>query len=397
MTGILCISSYFKGNEFMEAAKKEGAEIVLVAKETLLDKPWAHDSIDRIFPMPDLEKLPDMIYAVTYLARTHQFDRIVALDEYDVPMAATLREHMLVPGMGATVARRFRDKLFMRNAAQEAGFKVPAFSPVLNHARLHEFTQDVPPPWVLKPRWEAGAMGIKRVYNSDELWGYVHELGDEQSFRVLEQFVPGDVYHVDALTVDGKTIFNSAQKYGHPPLNVAHDGGIFSTRTLPINKGDGAKLKTLNSKLIKALGMQNGATHAEFIKGHDDGEFYMLEIAGRVGGAHISDLIEMTSGINLWAEWGRLEVALARGETYKLPKVSKRYGGLLVCLAKQDHPDLSAYDDPEVIWRLDKKNHAGLIVTAEKPDRIETLVNAYCDRFVHDFMAVAPPLDHPAE
>ena len=91
--------------------------------------------------------LPDIVAAVTHLARNHKIDRIVALDEYDMETAATLREHLRVPGMGLTTMRYFRDKLAMRGRAKEVGVPVPEFIHVLNHAALNEFTCSINCDW----------------------------------------------------------------------------------------------------------------------------------------------------------------------------------------------------------------------------------------------------------
>jgi biotin carboxylase len=238
-------------------------------------------------------------------------------------------------------------------------------------------------------------MGIKKIHNSEELWRWFDQLGDQQSGFLLEQFIPGDVFHVDSIIWDGEILFASAQQYGQPPMSVAHGGGVFTTRTLPTDSDETIALQKMNTQVIGALGMNRGVTHAEFIRAHEDGHYYFLEIAGRVGGAHISDLIEAASGINPWSEWARIEIANARGETYTLPTPTPKYGGLLVCLSRQEHPDLSAYQDSEVVWRMDKKNHAGLIVTSEKPERVRELLDQYTERFGYDFLAVAPPKDKP--
>lgn len=392
---IICITSYFKGNEFMVQAKKEGCHIILLTEEKLKDANWVHDSIDEKFLMPDLSKLPDVIYAVSYLARTNKIAAIVPLDEYDVEMAAILREHLQIPGMSMSQTKTFRDKLAMRNATQNAGINVPPFSRVINHDEIHHYMNTVPAPWVLKPRLEAGAMGIKKINNQDELWHWVNELGDQQSFRVLEQFIPGDVFHIDSIVDNGKIIFTSVQKYGQPPIDVAHDGGVFITQTLPAKDADAKKLLPLNKKVIKALKMAHGVTHAEFIKAHEDGKYYFLEIAGRVGGASISDLVEAATGVNLWAEWARLEIAHLRGEKYTLPEVKSLQAGLLVSLAKQEYPDMSGFTDPEVVWKMNKKQHAGIIVVAETKERVDELITSYQERFIQDFLAIAPPLDKP--
>jgi biotin carboxylase len=390
MTTILAMSSYFKGEDLLRECRRQGARTILLTEEKLKDDPWPRDSIDEVFLMPNLGKLPDMIYAVSYLARTEAIDRIIPLDEYDVEMAGILREHLRLPGMGMTQTKNFRDKLAMRQVVRAAGLREPAFSPVVNHDAIREFTRRVPAPWVLKPRLEAGAMGIKRISHEGELWDAIHQLGDQASFRVLEQYVPGDVYHVDALTVDGETLFVNVSRYGRPPLNVSHDGGVFTTYTLSPDDPDAEALVEMNRRVIEALGHRHGPTHAEFIKAHGDGQFNFLEIAARVGGAHIADLVAAATGVNLWAEWARLEIATARGDTYTLPPVKHMHGSLLVCLARQQWPDLSVYDAPEVVWKLHKEQHAGLILVSEDRERIEQLRNEYLERFGNDFLAVAP-------
>ncbi|MEO8608084.1 MAG: ATP-grasp domain-containing protein [Chloroflexota bacterium] len=392
---ILAISSYFKGEAFLRQAKKEGARVLLLTEEKIAGENWPRESIDEVFLMPDLSKTQDVINAVSYLCRSQVIDRIIALDEYDVENVATLREHLRLPGMGQSATRFFRDKLAMRIKTSENGILVPIFSPVFNYDRLRDFMDRVPPPWALKPRTEAGAMGIKKINNSEELWRWFDQLGDQQSGFLLEQFVPGDVFHVDSIIWDGKILFASAQQYGQPPLTVAHGGGVFVSRTLAPDSAEATALKTLNEQVISGLGMWRGVTHAEYIKANADGRIYFLEIAARVGGAHISDLVEAATGINLWAEWARIEIATVRNESYKLPKTKHQFGGLLVCLARQEHPDLSAYNDPEVVWKLDKKQHAGLIVTSDKADRVTTLIDGYVGRFAEDFLAVAPPKDKP--
>lgn len=389
MTTILAISSYLKGEALLYESKRLGAHTLLLTEEKLKDE-WPRDAFDEMFQMPNLSKLPDVLYAVSYLARTRKIDAIIPLDEYDVEMAAILREHLRLRGMGMTQTKNFRDKLAMREVTSRAGLRVPAFVGVINHEDIHNYTDHVAPPWVLKPRLEAGAMGIKRVANKDELWWFINELGDQASFRVLEHYVPGDVYHADALTVNGETIFVNVSRYGRPPLNVSHDGGVFTTYTLPASDPDAGAIIGMNRQVIEALGHTHGPTHAEFIKGHADGQFYFLEIAARVGGAHIADLVAAATGVNLWAEWAKLEIAIARGESYSLPPLKNLHGALLVCLAKQEWPDLNAYNAPEVVWRIHKLHHAGLIVAGEDRATIDALRAEYGERFVQDFLAVAP-------
>src|SRR3972149_829608 len=166
---LLCLASFFKGVAFRQGSKRLGCKVIVVAKESFKDEAWPRESIDEIYFMPDLTQRPDIIYAVSYLARAHVLDQIIALDDYDVETAAHLREHMRLPGMGDSLARHFRDKLAMRTAARAGGVPVPEFPGFFTHDGLREFMARVPPPWLLKPRSEASSMGIKRVEQESDL------------------------------------------------------------------------------------------------------------------------------------------------------------------------------------------------------------------------------------
>ncbi|MBL8204989.1 MAG: ATP-grasp domain-containing protein [Blastocatellia bacterium] len=395
---VLCLASYEKGEDLIRECKQQGCTVILVTIEKLKDaETWPRDCIDEFFvmPDPDLTKQPDITYAISYLARTRKIDCLIALDEFDIEVAAALREHLRVPGMGDTTARYFRDKLAMRVQAKDSGLLVPEFSRVVNHDELREFMERVPPPWVLKPRTSASAIGIKKIQQPNDLWKALDELGDQQSFHVLEQFVPGEIYHVDSIISENEVVFANVQKYGSPPMAVMHDGGIFTSYGVPRDSADEQALQAANREIIKAFKMVRGVTHAEFIKGRADGKFYFLEIASRVGGAFINDVVKAARGINLWREWARVEITRRDAEPYLLPEVKHDYAGIIISLARQESPDLSGYTDPEIVFRLNKKHHAGLVVESPDPSRVQLLLDSYTERYYQDFHTSAPPPDKP--
>ncbi len=391
---ILCLASYYKGVRFLQQCKKEGCTVLLLTVEGHLKDDWPRDHLDEVFAMPQEtlnEKKQEVIHAVSYLARTRKIDRIVPLDDYDVEVAAMLREHMRIPGMGDTTVRYFRDKLAMREKAHDSGILVPPFVQILNYDTVRAFMKEVPGPWVLKPRSEAAALGIKRVLSADELWPLIEELGDKQSNYLLEKMIPGDVYHVDAITSEKQVIFAEAHRYRRPILQITQEGGIFGTATLPRGGEEERELLAFHEKLIHTLGLVRGVSHTEFIKGRDDGKLYFLETAARAGGAHITDLVEASTGINLWEEWARIEIAQGKWP-YELPPHRRDYAGLLNSLAQQERPDTSAYNDPEIWMRLlEKTHHAGFILRSERHERITELLDTYEERMMRDFLAVLPP------
>ena len=391
---VLCISSAVKGQAFVRELKRQGCIVILLTEERYRDDPdWPYDAVDHIVYMPSLTRKQDVLNHVSYMYRGWQIDLIVPLDDYEVEMAASLREHLRMSGMGESAARFFRDKLAMRMRAREADLAVPEFTAVFNYDVLREFMARVPPPYLLKPRSEAGAMGIKRCDNTEQVWRWLDQLGDNQAGYLLEQFVPSDVFHIDSVIWRGQILFSVASAYGRPPLSVSHGGGVFTSRTLPVGTPETQALLDMNAHALTALGLSNGVSHLEILRGQTDGKLRFLECAARVGGANISDMIEQGTGINPWTEWARIELAQLRGESYTLPTARRDSAGILVCLAKQEWPDLAAYADPEVIWRMHKPYHAGLIVTSPDSARVQTLLNHYAERFAQDFLTTGKPLE----
>ena len=391
---ILCVSTYEKGQEFIRTCKANGCTVYLLTVEKLRNADWPREAIDEMFFMPEELPLPQLLNAVSYAARTRKIDRIVALDEFDMENVSAIREHLRIPGMGLTTVRYFRDKLAMRARAKELGVRVPEFVHVLNHDALREFMNFVPGPWLLKPRSQASGIGMKKIQRSEDLWPWLERLGDEQSHFLLEQFVPGSVFHVDSIVSEKDVLFAEAHAYGEPPLAVSHGGGVFTTRTLERDSADAKALQAINRELIEGLGLMRGVTHAEFLKAEADGKFYFIEIAARVGGAYISDVIDHATGVNLWREWAKLEVGAGKSP-YALPNACKDYAGVIVSLAKQEQPDTSAYRDPEIVFRVKKYHHAGFIVKSANAFRVQELLESYARRFVNDFVASQPVPDKP--
>lgn len=402
---IVCVASYFKGADFLRECRRQGWRVALLTREKLRAAAWPSESIDDLLTVSDYvesghTEMEAYLHAVSDFATQHKPQRIVALEESDVITAARLREHLCLPGLDTTTARHFRDKLAMRVRGQEIGLLQPAFVHLLNYQEIGEFMERVPPPWLVKPRADASSIGITRLQSTEEVWRTKAALDARASPRersvyyLLESSIPGAVYHVDALTVAGQVVFAGVNRYGRPPLEVTQQGGVASSFTLPYEAAERAELLRLNEKLLLRFGLHNGASHAEFIKSATDGQFYFLEVAARVGGAYTAETHEAATGLNLWREWARCETATV-AHPYELPALQQHYSGLVVSLARQEWPDTSGYDDPEIVYRVVKPWHAGLIVQAPQFARVQALLAQYERRFQHDFTARAPQPERP--
>lgn len=378
----------------MRACKELGSTVYLLTDQKLANADWPHEAIDEMFYLPSpsnsAEDLENMLLGLAHAMRSRRIDRVVALDDFDVEKGALIRETFRIDGMGQTTSRYFRDKLAMRTRAAAAGIRVPAFSSLFHDETVTTFLQTTEAPWLIKPRSEASATGIRKVHSLDEAWSVIHSLGDHRYQFLIEEFKPGRVYHADSLSVEGRAVFTRVSQYLATPMEVAHGGGVFRTNTLPNDSLDTTAIRQLNNQVLEAFGMRYSASHSEYIRGDHDGELYFLETASRVGGAHIAEMVEAASDVNLWREWAKLETAIARKEHYVPPVDQPYHAGLIVSLARQQWPDMSVFTDPEIQWRINKEYHVGLIVRSDDRTRILQLLDEYMHRIYREFHASAP-------
>ena len=397
---IVCISCYYKGYDFMDEMKKLGNKVILITSENIKEKNWPWHAIDEVFYMQEVEpsvwNLDHLVQGFSHLMKTRQVDAVIALDDYDVEKAALIRETFRITGMGQTTHRYFRDKLAMRQMAKDSGIDVPEFSSVFNDEILNKFTDKVPAPWVLKPRSEASATGIIKLNSKEELWEALEKTGEERYKFLLESFKPGDVFHVDSLVYNKEIVFTSASQYLSPPMQVSHEGGIFRTKTLGRYSDEFKALEEANAKVLTNFGLVNGATHTEFIRGKEDGKWYFLETSSRVGGAHIHDLVEASSGINLWHEWARIENALLKDLKYEIAKPTGFSSGLIIALAKDQHPDYEEFNCEEVVRFLPLDYHVGIVYKSDSKERIQQLLDDAAEKINDHFLNIIPPKSKPS-
>jgi hypothetical protein len=396
---ILAISRYYKGSEFLRNGNNLGAEMYLLTSSKLQCEDWPWESIHETFYMDEDSKgdwnIEHLINGLAFTFRSKKFDALVALDDFDVEIVASLREYFRIGGMGDTTARHFRDKLAMRLQAREKNIPSPSFSSLFYDEEINVFLNQNSAPYMIKPRGQASATGIKKVYSKEEAWEQIKALGDNRHKFLIETFKPGSVFHVDTVVWDDKVVFSKTSMYLDTPFEVAHGGGVFRSMALNDNHSDAKALTKINGELLKAFGLRYGASHSEYIK-DQDGNYYFLETASRVGGANLAEMVEAATGINLWGEWAAVEIAFIKGVKYQLPKSKNLSAGIIVSLSKYQHPDLSEFGDQEIWWKMHKEYHIGLVIASENQERITQLLDQYLWIIKEKYHASLPAAERPA-
>lgn len=390
---IVCIASEHKGNEFLEECHDAGWHVTLVTRDKLLDEGWAWTALSDVKTVRDDAAPVDYVRAIANVAGQHSIDRVVGLDEFDILTAAQAREHLQISGISNSYGLRFRDKLRMRNLACDRGIPHPEFARLFNPSEIEAYLDRAPGPWIVKPRTEVSAFGIRRCDTREQVWEVLKGLDERNTWRdhpsqfLIEQFIEGDVFHVDSVVTGGKVVAAGVSRYGTTPLNVSSRGGVYTSFTVEYGSPDRMSLERLNSALLEGFEYRKGVSHAEFLKSSATGEFLLLEVACRVGGAYTANAVEAACGFNLWREWAKLEIE-TDDRPYRAPKLRQDYAGVVLCLARSEHPDTSAYTEPEIMYRISKPRHAGFVVASRSRGRVAELIDSYAARFAEDFLQV---------
>ena len=84
-----------------------------------------------------------------------------------------------------------------------------------------------------------------------------------------------------------------------------------------------------------------------------------------------------------------------KGDNYKLPPVRKDYSGIIISLTRQEWPDMSVFNDPEIVWRMEEPYHVGLVVRSKSREKVIELLDRYADIIQIEYHASAPAPDRP--
>lgn len=370
----------------MEEAAEQGMDVILLTLESLKDAQWPRVSLTEILTMPEGATPQDALRMVLRFARHEIIDRVVALDIGGAETAAFIREEMRLPGIGWSTTRVFSDRVAGRVRAKSSGVHVPPFVRILHHIYIQRWMEATPGPWLLTPRRFNTGEGSRILEREREVWLALEELGDRAHEFFLERYIPGEMFSVDSLYWSGKAVFSAVHVAGRSIHHAGRTGPLVTWQTPNRDSGEIRALRLMDESLVHMLGMVSGVTRSEYVLSDEDNEIYFLETSARIGGALTTEMIEVESGIHPWVEWARIEVAQAYGVDYGLPVgVQKGYAGCIYTETTQAEPDLGAYNGTEVVRKLSRNHHAGVIVTGNSAQKVSDLLQSYQQRFKADF------------
>ena len=329
MTTLAIIGASYLQRPLVERAKAMGLRTICFA--------WAEgavckDLVDVFYPISIVEK--EQILAI---CQQEQIDGICTIaSDVAAPTVAYVAEQMGLVANTYEASLRANNKWLMRQAFTSADVPCPQHMCVTN-LDVDTIQAQMNLPLIVKPSDRSGSLAVNKITDWAQLPSAIQE-AQSASFRgeaMVEEFIDGREISVEFISYQGH----------HYPLQITDKVTTDAPHFVELEHHQPSTLSAemysaiyaITERALQALGITNGASHAEY-KITDDGRVYIMEIGARMGGDFIgSDLVQLSTGYDFLR--GVIEVALGKFEAPVLS--SNAFSGVYFLSAET--PQVAAY------------------------------------------------------
>ena len=341
--------------EFTRGLAEAGAHVFGVG-DTPVDglPPGVREYLHEYIPLRSLWDEDAVIASMRERLHGRSLDRIECLWEPGIMLAARLRKAFGVAGLDTAQAQRFRDKELMKQALDQAGIRTPRHLAATTASAVWEAAESIGYPIILKPIDGAGSADTYRVNDAQELKSVIPRLRHVPGVSV-EEFVEGEEYTFDTITVNGKIAYYNIAWYRPRPL-IARSNEWISPQVIALGNVDHPDLQAgvrMGFEVIKALEFETGFTHMEWYR-KADGEVVFGEIGARPPGAHQVDQMKYLCDFDVFREWAN---AVTGGHIsdnikprYNVATIYKRARGVGCITSIQGADKLQQEIGQHVVW-----------------------------------------------
>lgn len=302
---VLIIEPAFACLALLPMAKKLGHRVSVISAGTddrIIPLEYRH-YIDHLM-ISDTYQLDHLLIEARRLNSTDKIDGVIPGSEYHICLTALVAHDLHLVGHCIDTVEALRNKYFMRELLAQADVRMPKYALIHSEQDLNTAADTTGFPAVLKPTSMAGGLNVRKVNNLAELkdsyasikYSGVAEMGHScDNGLVLESYLSGKMYSVEGFISQHQPhIVSITEKFQCAEPYFIEMGHIVQANLTEEAKG---QIYHYVYKVIKALKMVVGVFHLE-LKVDQDGPA-IIEIAGRLPGCRIVDLIRLARDVDL--------------------------------------------------------------------------------------------------
>ncbi len=281
-------------------------------------------------------------------------DRVECLWEPGIVLAARLRAALGTPGLLPEQAVAFRNKETMKQVLDAAGIRTPRHVACTTAAACWEAAELIGFPLILKPIAGAGSADTYRVHGIEELKVALGRLRHVPEVSV-EEFVDGEEYTFDTISIDGVPAYYNIAWYRPRPL-VARSNEWISPQVVALRNPDQPELAggiQMGYEVLQALSYETGFTHMEWYR-KADGEVVFGEIGARPPGAHQVDQMNFACDIDVFRGWAEAVCFRRMSEDvqrkYNVANIYKRAQGSGTIREVHGLAHIARLCGPSLVW-----------------------------------------------
>lgn len=347
-----CINSYPKWlNEVKE-------KIYVITPVDLGEETKKESFYSKIYPLIDYSDDIEVEELCHRINSVDPINNIIALQEYDIFRAASIRESLKIPGQTISSAVAFRDKVLMKSILKSKNINVDKFSSVRSYSEIIDFCTLNGYPVVLKPRDAGSSTDVKIVRDTSMVKKAVKSMTLSHlgmiSNVMVERFIYGDLFHVDGFILNQKIIYACSFRFYGSQINFNSESprGSISLSSSELKEN----IECFAGKCALALPHPDSfAFHAEIFL-NEKKEFVLGEIGSRVGGTGINSAVALVSGYNPNELYARVQAGLSVDGK---KKEVKRYSGWRL-IAKRPGEVFNILTDIPFEWVYEFRNNVEL-------------------------------------
>lgn len=294
---ILVINNY-KDYNYSEILSERKSELVVLSSHEL-------DDYKEFKYFEHIPNIVDTSYTELRAVELHEkynFSAVVAEFEFDLLLAGRIRTRLGIHGQSEESALAFRDKVVMKNYLATSSLILPAYQRLITFRDVEKFIEIHEYPVVIKPVDSAASINVNIIHNKEDLIQFSKE--NWQNNLMIEKFIEGDMFHIDALIENNNEVVLSVSKYVNGCLGYSK---LQSLGSFQLSPNDSMYIRLRNyfyQVLDKLPTPETSAYHLEVFYTEDD-KLVFCEIASRVGGAFVTESVLQTYSVHLCDYWLR--------------------------------------------------------------------------------------------